>query len=198
MNVTSVNTPGAITPAAIQAALKGESVTPKADLPGLLKGSSVTVTSAGNSDLEKLAALLLEESNKARREAQTEQMKTLSSGVLERLREKNMAAYTVLNSVANQIKALESQGGDANKDKIAELEKTLDKLVSSLDGESYRLLMEGAQDVGNTQLLEEEEEEKVGNIPLDERSVDAIIRDSLRRLDGDLLDSLETRRESLV
>ncbi len=208
MNVTGVNSSGAVTSLEFQAALKEANLKSAGTPPSLLRGASLTVSET--SDIEKLAALLLEETNKSRKNSQTSQMQVLSSGVLDKLREKNLMGYVLISSVANQIKALKEQlaagTGDTNaiKTQIAEKEKVLDTLVSNLDGESYRALveslLESAPELSDTAPLEDESEDDVGvgNIPLDERSVASIIRDSLRRLDGDLVDSLETRREAHV
>ncbi len=257
MNVNNVNT-RVVTPTTFGAMAAAE-VEPKATVAPLLGGASLTVAETG--DVEKLAALLLEQTNRAREEAATGHLKAVSDDdVLKKLYESaslhEIIIYTTMSAVSKDISSLKSSlktaeaslskagaladnaqqaynqalaNGSENvealrvqlqnalvakaaaqtevtslKTQIAAREGNLDALVGTLGGEGYRrlaeALMEGADDLQDLKLLEDETEDKegVGNYPLDERSVVSIIRDSLRRLDGDLLDSLATRREAMV
>ena len=82
------------------------------------------------------------------------------------------------------------------------LEERAAGLVANLDTEGTQALTEAmrllADELANATPLEEQERDPNEAVARDERSPAAIIRDALRRQAGDLVDSLETRRETLV
>lgn len=82
------------------------------------------------------------------------------------------------------------------------LEERAVGLVADLDAEGTQALTEAmrllADELSHAAPLEEKERDPNEAVARDERSPAAIIRDALRRQAGDLIDSLETRRETLV
>ncbi len=283
MDINTVNSasPGSLS-ALVNAALDGQSVTPRAMPAPVLSGDSVTVTaSSRTTDVEKLAALLLQEANEAREDSILSHLKALSeNGVFEALcdqvngaareaferldeisaeasetenalegakkekaqaeadlktaqQEKSTADQTLAslkadpNASEEAIQAAQKDVSDAAKqvaraeaavaaaeDKIAKLNARLNeqnaeitKIAGNLDTNGYRLLMEALNI--NAEIMEhhvnplengaqQEEVERGGNVPLSERSPLAIIRDALRRQEGDMRDTLETRRENHI
>ena len=79
------------------AALSGAQVTPKADPQPVLGGSPLTVSSAGGSaDLDKLAALLLEQTNRERENSLMTHLAgitTLFSDIIENAAEANSETF---------------------------------------------------------------------------------------------------------
>ncbi len=90
--------------------------------------------------------------------------------------------------------------------RVIALEDEIVELAENLDVESYRLLSDALKAIEihphHIDPLEdprdEKEQKEGGTVPLSERSPLEIIRDSLRRQAGDILDSQETRRENIV
>ncbi len=107
-------------------------------------------------------------------------------------------AGTAFNAAAENEAALEAR--------VIALENEIVELAEGLDIESYRLLSDALKAIEihphHIDSLEDPRAEKErkdgGTVPLQERSPLEIIRDSLRRQTGDILDSQETRRENIV
>ncbi len=266
----------------VNAALDGENVTPRTTPSPILGGDSVTVTaSSGTSDIEKLAALLLQESNKAHEDSLLSRLKSLSENglfdaLLEQVNGKAKGILTEMDQVSTDSETTEANletakndkvtaettlqaakeakkqaeqnlasvkaDEDASADDIAAAEKAVNdaatevskaetalknienkinrltkqlndqnaeivELAGELDLKSYRLLMDVLKldsELRNYQLntmedsSDKEDVERGGNVPLSERSPLAIIRDALRRGDGEFLNTLETRRENHI
>ncbi len=121
--------------------------------------------------------------------------------------EKAQDAYDTATSTYDAAVAADSAAKKTVDDLKAQLE-TLDQqmgdLLASLDTEGFRMLAEAFaidfSELNHTTPLEDtrDGDEPVGNIPLSERSPLSIIRESLRRLAGDMVDSLAMRREQHV
>ncbi len=281
MDINNINSSGVNSLSAlVNAALDGQSVTPRMTSTSLLGGDSVTVSASSNTtDVEKLAALLLQEANEAREDSLLSRMKALSEhGIFEaRCEEANGEAkdkLSELDKASNEAGRLEKALGEANtaksdaeadlrtaeaakraaeqalnrlspnaskkekdaakkavedakedvtiasnalkdaNDNVTDLTNKLNdqnakvsELAAGLDMESYRLLLETLNlhsEISEHHLnpledkSDEEEVAQGGNVPQSERSPLDIIRDALRRSNGEFLNTLETRRENIV
>ncbi len=111
--------------------------------------------------------------------------------------------YTAYLEADTAYKAASKKLSDQKSTIIAK-DKELSKLLQSLDVEGFRMLTEALgidfSELNHTTPLQDETEnrEKVGNIPLSERSPVSIIREALRQLAGDFQDNLALRREEHV
>lgn len=129
------------------------------------------------------------------------------------------AAENHFNLVSAEKTHLENQITDANT-RLEQANRTrsialnteklkndeLIKAINDLDSVSYGVLMDAlrlsATEIDDVNTLEnkseEDEKRKAGILPYAERSPIEIIRDALRRADGDLLNTLESRREVTI
>ena len=118
------------------AALSGAQVTPKADPQPVLGGSPLTVSSAGGSaDLDKLAALLLEQTNRARENSLLTHLAgitTLVSAVNANAAEANRETFEALDSLAGELKQAEKDLEKAETD-LEKAEGNLEQAESALE-----------------------------------------------------------------
>ncbi len=139
----------------------------------------------------------------AARKATAESELKSAEAALAKAEGKVTAAEDSVSKLKDSISKLETTIANAEKT-IKEASEKIVSVVDSLDNMSFRALSEAltssVEELNHTNPLvgKDEEEEKVGNTPLSERSPLDIIRDALRRAAGDLLDSLETRREEII